>query len=278
MRRADPLALPRPDVHGRARLPGPGSDRPSGGPAAPQAPMPQRLGDYLLLRAVGSGGMGVVYEAIQESLGRHVALKTLPFHQLSDPTRLERFRREARAAARLHHTHIVPVFGVGEHDGFHYYTMQFIRGHGLDAVLDEVKRLRREPNDPAAVAAPACRDLSTTLARGLCSGRFRDDEGESEGSTAAGTSQLDPGPCRPRRARRRSRRLTAIDRSCPASPRPSTSAAWRGSASMSPRPWSTPTTRASSTAISSPPTSCSTPRDRSGSPTSAWPGPRTAIT
>jgi hypothetical protein len=67
---------------------------------AMQAPLPQRLGDYLLLRPVGSGGMGVVYEAIQESLGRHVALKTLPFHQLSDPTRLERFRREARAAAR----------------------------------------------------------------------------------------------------------------------------------------------------------------------------------
>ena len=55
--------------------------------------------------------MGIVYEAIQESLGRHVALKTLPFHHLGDATRLERFRREARAAARLHHTHIVPVFG-----------------------------------------------------------------------------------------------------------------------------------------------------------------------
>ena len=108
--------------------------------------MPQRLGDYLLLRPIGSGGMGMVYEAIQESLGRHVALKTLPFHHLGDATRLERFRREARAAARLHHTHIVPVFGVGEHDGLHYYTMQFIRGHGLDAVLHEVKRLRHDPS------------------------------------------------------------------------------------------------------------------------------------
>ena len=96
---------------------------------------PERLGDYLLLRPIGSGGMGVVYEAIQESLGRHVALKMLPSHQLADATRLERFRREARAAARLHHTHIVPVFGVGEHDGLHYYTMQFIRGQGLDTVL-----------------------------------------------------------------------------------------------------------------------------------------------
>ncbi len=85
----------------------------------PSAAMPPRLGDYLLLRTVGSGGMGVVYEATQESLGRHVALKVLPFHQLGDATRLERFRREARAAARLHHTHIVPVFGIGEHDGLH---------------------------------------------------------------------------------------------------------------------------------------------------------------
>ncbi len=106
--------------------------------------MPERLGEYLLIRRIGSGGMGVVYEAIQESLGRHVALKTLPHHQLGDPTRLERFRREARAAARLHHTHIVPVFGVGEHEGLHYYIMQFIRGQGLDTILREIVRLRAQ--------------------------------------------------------------------------------------------------------------------------------------
>ena len=117
--------------------------------------------------------MGVVYEAIQESLGRHVALKTLPFHQLGDATRLERFRREARAAARLHHTHIVPVFGVGEHDGLHYYIMQFIRGQGLDSVLREVKRLRRELNESGACDPSVGTGLTTTLAHGLSTGQFQ---------------------------------------------------------------------------------------------------------
>src|SRR5204862_1272291 len=94
--------------------------------AAPRQGL-ERLGDYRLLREVGHGGMGVVYEAEQESLGRHVALKVLLTHSLLDPKQLQRFHREARAAARLHHTNIVPVYGVGEHDGFHYYIMQLIQ-------------------------------------------------------------------------------------------------------------------------------------------------------
>jgi WD40 repeat protein/serine/threonine protein kinase/Tfp pilus assembly protein PilF len=104
--------------------------------------IPERLGDYRILREMGRGGMGIVYEAIQETLGRHVALKVLPFHGLMDRLHLERFRREARAAARLHHTNIVPVFGVGEQEGVHYYAMQFIQGQGLGQVLQEVRRLR----------------------------------------------------------------------------------------------------------------------------------------
>ena len=87
--------------------------------------------------------MGIVYEAEEESLGRHVALKVLPGQTLLDPQRLLRFRREAKAAARLHHTNIVPVFGVGEDDGLHYYVMQFIAGQGLDQVLAELRRLRK---------------------------------------------------------------------------------------------------------------------------------------
>src|SRR6202044_1833993 len=101
-----------------------------------------RLGEFRLLREVGRGGMGVVYEAEQESLGRRVALKVLPANVAQQANYLERFRREARAVARLHHTNIVPVYGVGEEHGTCYYAMQLIQGQALDAVLKEVKRLR----------------------------------------------------------------------------------------------------------------------------------------
>ncbi|MBP7933410.1 MAG: serine/threonine protein kinase [Phycisphaerae bacterium] len=94
-----------------------------------------RLGDFRIVRELGHGGMGVVYEAEQESLGRRVAIKVLPRRHTEDPARRERFDREARTAARLHHTNIVPVFGVGEQDGYHYLVMQYIRGVGLDTVF-----------------------------------------------------------------------------------------------------------------------------------------------
>jgi serine/threonine protein kinase/Flp pilus assembly protein TadD len=148
----------------------------------------ERLGDYRILREVGRGGMGIVYEAEQESLGRHVALKVLPAHALLDPVRLQRFQREAKAAARLHHTNIVPVYGVGEHDGLHYYVMQFIQGLGLDLVLDELKRLREFRPSPTAVDAPdhGSRGLSVAAAaRSLMTGRFtlatEDDPAPAEG-------------------------------------------------------------------------------------------------
>jgi serine/threonine protein kinase/tetratricopeptide (TPR) repeat protein len=107
------------------------------------APRLERLGDFRILREVGRGGMGVVYEAEQESLGRRVALKVLPAQALADRQQHKRFQREARATARLHHTNIVPVYGVGEHDGMAYYVMQFIQGAPLDQVLAELKRLRK---------------------------------------------------------------------------------------------------------------------------------------
>src|SRR5262245_39230858 len=112
--------------------------------------------------------MGIVYEAEQESLGRHVALKVLPRQALLKTTYLERFRREAKAAGRLHHTNIVPVFGVGEHDGTHYYAMQFIAGEGLDKVLGDLRRLRAAPGGGTVAANPA----EASGAQSLLTGRF----------------------------------------------------------------------------------------------------------
>jgi serine/threonine protein kinase/WD40 repeat protein/tetratricopeptide (TPR) repeat protein len=138
-----------------------------------------RLGDYRLVREVARGGMGVVYEAVQESLGRHVALKVLPGNARLSPSQIERFQLEARSAGRLHHPNIVPVHGVGEHEGVYYYAMQFIRGHGLDAVLDDLRRLRgltrRAETDcldgPIAING-AERTESAVLACSLLTGGF----------------------------------------------------------------------------------------------------------
>jgi eukaryotic-like serine/threonine-protein kinase len=97
---------------------------------------PDRMGEYRLIRELGRGGMGIVYEAVQESLGRHVALKVIPRHGVLDAKRRMRFQREAQAVAKLHHTNIVPIFAVGEHEGLPYYAMQYIRGDGLDQLLE----------------------------------------------------------------------------------------------------------------------------------------------
>ena len=95
-------------------------------------PAMQRLGDFRIVRELGRGGMGVVFEAVQESLGRKVALKVLPQAALLTGSQLQRFLREAQIAAQLHHSNIVPVFGSGESDGYHWYAMQFIAGESLD--------------------------------------------------------------------------------------------------------------------------------------------------
>lgn len=99
---------------------------------------PTQLGDFKIVREIGRGGMGIVYEAIQESLNRRVALKLLPRHSLLGEKQLKRFRREAELTASLHHTNIVPVFGVGENDGFYYYVMQLIDGIGLDELSQQI--------------------------------------------------------------------------------------------------------------------------------------------
>jgi serine/threonine protein kinase/WD40 repeat protein len=98
------------------------------------------LGDYRIVREIGHGGMGVVYEAVQLSLGRRVALKILPFAAALDARQLQRFKNEAQAAALLHHTNIVPIHGVGVERGIHYYAMQFIEGKTLAALIEEFRQ------------------------------------------------------------------------------------------------------------------------------------------
>jgi serine/threonine protein kinase len=103
----------------------------AGGTPGGSVPLPGTLGDFRILREVGRGGMGIVYEAEQISLNRRVALKVLTFAATMDPRHLQRFHNEARAAASLHHEHIVPVYAVGCERGVHYFAMQFIEGQSL---------------------------------------------------------------------------------------------------------------------------------------------------
>ena len=125
--------------------------------------MPKQLGDYRIVQEIGRGGMGVVYEAIQESLRRRVAVKVFSNLTLSEPRHLRRFEREARTAANLHHTNIVPVFGVGQQEDLHYFAMQLIDGRGLDEVLRELRRLclDSETRDYHALAPPTSQVDST---------------------------------------------------------------------------------------------------------------------
>jgi serine/threonine protein kinase/Flp pilus assembly protein TadD len=116
----------------------PRSGEPAGGIEELQPATP--LGDFQIVGEVGRGGMGVVYEATQLSLGRRVALKVLPFAAALDARQLQRFKNEAQAAAQLHHTNIVPVFGVGSDRGVHYYAMQYIEGQTLAILIKDMRR------------------------------------------------------------------------------------------------------------------------------------------
>src|ERR1700716_1409852 len=100
----------------------------------------QRLGDFEIVRELGRGGMGVVYEARQVSLNRRVALKVLAGGLGLTPNAVQRFRREAEAAAKLHHTNIVPVYATGEEDGTHFYAMELIDGPSLDRVIRQMRQ------------------------------------------------------------------------------------------------------------------------------------------
>src|SRR5262245_33718386 len=127
--------------------PDPRSSAPLPAPTATTSGDLGSIGEFQLLREIGRGGMGVVYEAHQTSLNRRVALKVLPFAAALDPKQLQRFQNEAQAAARLHHTNIVPVFAVGAERGVHYYAMQLIEGQSLAALIEELRQRERVAPD-----------------------------------------------------------------------------------------------------------------------------------
>jgi hypothetical protein len=215
---ADKLRQLWPTLEALARL-GPSLD-----PDAPvllvsAEPTPNTLGDFRILREVGHGGMGVVYEAEQISLGRRVALKVLPFAATMDPRHLQRFQNEARAAASLQHPHIVPVHAVGCERGVHYYAMQFIDGQSLAELV------ARERGDSA-------------------NGR---SQPPSAGPLDGGIDRRNNAP-----ARRIRRRQPRDEPSAPRAPPPQSGRSQNG-ASRRPRRWSTRTASALFTVTSSRP-------------------------
>ncbi|MCO6043657.1 serine/threonine protein kinase [Aeoliella sp. ICT_H6.2] len=126
-----------------------------------------QLGDFRLIREIGRGGMGVVYEAEQISLGRRVALKVLPLAATLTPQQLERFKNEARAAATLRHPHIVGVYSVGVERGVHYYAMELIEGQTLGQAIAE---LSQQTTADGEQASP---DAETVTAAGLSTVRTK---------------------------------------------------------------------------------------------------------
>jgi serine/threonine protein kinase len=138
------------------------TERPN--PAVPPAP-----GDFRIVREVGPGAMGVVYEAEQVSLKRKVALKVLRFGPIPDEEAMARFRREAETVAGLHHTNIVPMFAVGCEAGANFFAMQLIAGRSLAAVLDEANAAGRalEATKVVGWGVQAAAALAHAHARGV---------------------------------------------------------------------------------------------------------------
>ena len=137
--RAGVVAAPEPETDPLARAEASRTD-----PAVVGVEPNLQIGDFRLERRLGCGGMGVVYEARQLSLHRRVALKVLPFGLAAGPSAVERFHREARAAAKLRHANIVTVFAEGAERNVCYFAMEMIDGQNLDQIIADLRRTRAQ--------------------------------------------------------------------------------------------------------------------------------------
>ncbi len=138
-----------------------------------------RIGDFVIEKRLGSGGMGIVYKAFQQSLNRPVALKVLPSSVTSDKTAVKRFHREARAAAKLHHTNIIAIYAEGEENSICYYAMEMLEGRSLDQVIKELRQLRDTGMDHSTFAKEAL----TILSRGSKQFPATQDDSHADRST-----------------------------------------------------------------------------------------------
>lgn len=134
------------------------------------------LGDFRLIREIGRGGMGVVYEAEQLSVGRRVALKVLPYAAMLDRRQIARFQNEAKAAATLEHPHIVPVYFVGNDRGVYFYAMRLVHGKNLAQILTEMRnsentRTVSGRGTSSSTLAARGREVSTDIESDRSSGR-----------------------------------------------------------------------------------------------------------
>ena len=167
--------------------------------------VPKAFDDFEILHCIGRGGMGVVYEAIQGSLQRRVALKVIHAQASASPRSRERFRREAESAAGLHHTNIVPVYGSGEDHGLQYYAMQLIHGSTLaDVIVSLRARLGEsvpdEPLGPALTLDAVDQLLTQRTASPSAKHPQRSQKGVRKGSNSYSTPSKpsqDGGPTNP---------------------------------------------------------------------------------
>lgn len=149
----------------------------------PEPWLGRRLGDFRVIREIGRGGMGVVFEAEQISLSRVVALKVLPAHLTLRAESVERFKREASTASRLRHPGIVEIYSVGEEEETHFFAMELVDGTPLDRIIDD---LRREEDFPHSGERLLAAISSNGLPRPLAKERPSVDEDQEHREKVVG--------------------------------------------------------------------------------------------